>query len=524
MKSEYPNKISLRLVATTVVVALAAGFLLSMLQVYASYKAAHRDIDRQVNVLMDALTDAAARSVDLLDDKLAQEVVEGLIQQPFIVAAQIHDDEDFALASSRKVPPIEFENWLASFLFAEDRSFNRALRLDTAYIDRPGKMTVTVDMATAMAPFVSNSVLEFATGVIRSLILATVLYFAFHRGLTQPLSNLVRDVSNINPDQPGEQRLNVPAQHKRDELGKLASQINMAFDATQVLLDNLRSTNRALTASEEALRKRSWELEQEVERTRNTSLELMRTKEEAVAANRAKSVFLANVSHELRTPLNAIIGFSSIMSEQMFGPIGHKKYREYLEDIRTSSEHLAEVLGEVLDLAKIEAGQVKLEEEIFDLAVMCKEAVSLILGQATQKNFTVLMDNNATNASVMGDRLRVKQAVLNLLSNAVKFTPKSGGNVQLTIADAAAGDILITVTDQGIGIAPEEQELIFSPFMRSSSALSRSHEGTGLGLSLVTAFVEKHGGHVELTSALGNGSEFTIILPAQRVQKAAQAS
>jgi len=310
----------------------------------------------------------------------------------------------------------------------------------------------------------------------------------------------------------------VHRRHKKDELGLLVAQTNLSFDAVQVLLDNLRSTNKALSSSEEALRKRSWELEQEVERTKKTSMELIVTKEQAEAANRAKSVFLANVSHELRTPLNAIIGFSSIMADQMFGPIGHVKYREYLQDIRSSSEHLSDVLGEVLDLAKIEAGQFKMEDEEVDMVRLFDESQALVSGQAAQKGFSIAMDVPDELPKVKGDRLRIKQSVLNLLSNAVKFTPQGNGNVVLAAAmDHESGEMVISVADKGIGISPEEQGLVFSPFVRSASALSRSHEGTGLGLSLVKAFVDMHGGTITLESAPEQGSTFTIRLPADRV-------
>nr|WP_281500770.1 HAMP domain-containing sensor histidine kinase [Kordiimonas marina] len=247
-------------------------------------------------------------------------------------------------------------------------------------------------------------------------------------------------------------------------------------------------------------------------------MELIVTKEQAEAANRAKSVFLANVSHELRTPLNAIIGFSSIMADQMFGPIGHEKYREYLQDIRSSSEHLSDVLGEVLDLAKIEAGQFKMEDEDVDMVRLFNESQALISGQASQKGFSVAMDVPEDLPKVKGDRLRLKQSVLNLLSNAVKFTPQGNGNVMLSAAmDHESGEMIIRVADKGIGISPEEQELVFSPFVRSASALSRSHEGTGLGLSLVKAFVDMHGGTISLKSEPEKGSTFTIRLPSDRV-------
>ncbi|MCJ9429600.1 sensor histidine kinase [Kordiimonas marina] len=502
------------------IIAFAVGLVLSAGQVYLDYIEEGGLLDQKVLKSLQVAEKAATRAVLILDSDLAQEVVSGLMQYDYVSAAAILDDHGSVLAGAKKdtsrlgTPSINYAR-----IFVDDvKEYTFRLNLPDTMAERPGSLRVTVDRAIGLQPFFSRAVTTFLSGLVRNMLLVILLYFAFHQGLTKPLVQIVEKMSGINPEHPGEQRISVHRRHKKDELGLLVAQTNLSFDAVQVLLDNLRSTNKALSSSEEALRKRSWELEQEVERTKKTSMELIVTKEQAEAANRAKSVFLANVSHELRTPLNAIIGFSSIMADQMFGPIGHEKYREYLQDIRSSSEHLSDVLGEVLDLAKIEAGQFKMEDEDVDMVRLFNESQALISGQASQKGFSVAMDVPEDLPKVKGDRLRLKQSVLNLLSNAVKFTPQGNGNVMLSAAmDHESGEMIIRVADKGIGISPEEQELVFSPFVRSASALSRSHEGTGLGLSLVKAFVDMHGGTISLKSEPEKGSTFTIRLPSDRV-------
>ena len=209
--------------------------------------------------------------------------------------------------------------------------------------------------------------------------------------------------------------------------------------------------------------------------------------------------------------------FHQLWPTRYSAPIGNSKYKEYLNDICTSSQHLSELLGEVLDLAKVEADEVEIENEDVDLAELCKESKSLMSGQATQKNLRLLIDVEENLPMIKGDRLRLKQAVLNLLSNAIKFTPVGEGKVSIVAKRSSDGGVDISVSDTGIGIPAGEQELVFSPFMRSSSAHSRSHEGTGLGLSLVNAFISRHGGTIEVNSVENIGTTITIKIPKSRV-------
>ena len=523
MKLHWSDRISFKLARTAVIIAFSVGLVLSAAAVYVDYLEEGGLLDEKVDKSLAVSQKAATRAVLILDADLAIEVVSGLMEYDYIAEAAILDDHGTELAGRRRdtsgtgKSSVEFSRYII-----EDRSVHTwELALPDTMAERPGSLRVVVDRAIGLQPFFSRAVTTFLSGLVRNLLLVLLLYFAFHQGLTKPLAQIVDKISSINPEHPREQRISVNKRHKNDELGLLVGQMNLSFDAVQVLLDNLRSTNKALSSSEESLRKRSWELEQEVERTKKTSVELIITKEQAEAANRAKSVFLANVSHELRTPLNAIIGFSSIMADQLFGPIGHAKYREYLQDIRSSSEHLSDVLGEVLDLAKIEAGQFRMEDETVDMVKLFDESQALVNGQALLKGFQIELDVPKDLPKISGDRLRIKQSVLNLLSNAVKFTPGGQGNVRLKSWVTDEDELAVSVSDSGIGIPKEDQALVFSPFMRAASALSRSHEGTGLGLSLVKVFVDMHGGRIALESEVDTGTTFTIYFPAERLLLAA---
>jgi PAS domain S-box-containing protein len=243
---------------------------------------------------------------------------------------------------------------------------------------------------------------------------------------------------------------------------------------------------------------------------------LRNARETAEAASRAKSAFLANMSHELRTPLNAIIGFSEVMKGEMMGPLGSDRYRGYANDIHGSGKHLLQLINDVLDISKIEAGKAELRDEQIDLGRVIDECASLIAPQAAANAISIKVDVPNELPGLRGDTRAIKQVLLNLLSNAVKFTP-ARGKVALSARLGETGDLEIAVADTGIGIAKESIERIFEPFYQVDSDLSRRFEGTGLGLSLVKGLVGMHGGTIGVQSVPEQGTTFTIVLPAARV-------
>jgi signal transduction histidine kinase len=228
------------------------------------------------------------------------------------------------------------------------------------------------------------------------------------------------------------------------------------------------------------------------------------------AANRHKSEFLANMSHELRTPLNAIIGFSEVLGERMFGDLNEKQ-AEYTDDILSSGRHLLSLINEILDLSKVEAGRMELEVAAFDLPLAIDNARTFVRERATRHGITLDVTVDERLGDFMGDERKIKQILLNLLSNAVKFTPE-GGRIGIK-ATQADGSVEISVTDTGVGIAPEDQPKIFEEFRQVGSDYAHKGEGTGLGLTLAKKFVELHGGKIWVESEVGKGSKFTFTLP-----------
>ncbi|RZL91515.1 MAG: HAMP domain-containing protein [Variovorax sp.] len=236
-------------------------------------------------------------------------------------------------------------------------------------------------------------------------------------------------------------------------------------------------------------------------------------------ANQHKSEFLANMSHELRTPLNAIIGFSEVLTEQMFGGLNDKQM-EYLQDIHSSGQHLLSLINDVLDLSKIEAGRMELDLSAFDLGLLLDNATILVRERAQRNGLSLSIDVGDGLEEWVADARKLKQVVVNLLSNAVKFTP-AGGTVRLSASRVEVGGravARISVADTGVGIAPEDQALVFDAFRQAGGDYLRKAEGTGLGLPLAKRFVELHGGTITVDSRPGDGATFTVLLPLQTLE------
>ncbi|HEY2836332.1 MAG TPA: ATP-binding protein [Rhizomicrobium sp.] len=247
-------------------------------------------------------------------------------------------------------------------------------------------------------------------------------------------------------------------------------------------------------------------------------VDLSRALAAANEASRAKSNFLALMSHELRTPLNAIIGFSEVLGEEMFGPLGNKRYREYAYDIHGAGCHLLALINDILDLSKAEAGKFDLNSEDVAPGDLIAECLKLMRGRAVNAKLSLTHGASGTMPNLLVDRLRLKQILLNLLSNAVKFTPP-GGAIRISTEMDAEGRMIIAVSDTGIGIAPDMIQVALEPFRQISSPFARNAEGTGLGLSLAKALMESHGGQLQLDSALNLGTTARLVFPVARVLK-----
>jgi two-component system cell cycle sensor histidine kinase PleC len=265
-----------------------------------------------------------------------------------------------------------------------------------------------------------------------------------------------------------------------------------------------------LVDSEKRLMATIADLSESQQRSAELAEKYAEEKTRAEEANQAKSKFLANMSHELRTPLNAIIGFSEIMESGMFGTLGADKYHEYCSDIRSSGQYLLEVINDILDMAKIEAGRIRLDFEDLSLNALLNEAMRVVAARAQDKQLR-LSARISPELRLRADRRALKQVALNLLSNAVKFTP-GGGRINVR-GRATDRFITLAIADSGIGIAKDALARLGRPFEQVESQLTKSHQGSGLGLAISKSLVELHGGRMRIRSTLGKGTLVVVRLP-----------
>ncbi|PHZ84057.1 sensor histidine kinase [Paremcibacter congregatus] len=243
--------------------------------------------------------------------------------------------------------------------------------------------------------------------------------------------------------------------------------------------------------------------------------DLRKAKVAADSANQTKSQFLANMSHELRTPLNSIIGFSDLIRQAEKYHLSKEAITEYGEHISLSAAHLLRVINDILDLSKIEAGEMRLNESEFDLNRLIRNTIGLVSLEARNKKIEINFTSPDTVCDLLGDEQKLRQILLNLLSNALKFTP-DGGKITVTVSPAPSGQLLLKVKDTGIGMTSPQLKEALKTFRQIENAFTRSHDGTGLGLPLTKALVEMHGADLTFISEVNKGTEVSIALPASR--------
>ncbi len=253
----------------------------------------------------------------------------------------------------------------------------------------------------------------------------------------------------------------------------------------------------------------------ELETAKSMSDEARRRAEEA---NLAKSRFLASMSHELRTPLNAILGFSEVMANEVLGPMNNPTYRDYAKDVHDSGQHLLDLINEILDLSRIEAGRYQLHEEPVMLLNIAEDCCHMMELRARNKDIRIIQDFESSLPRLFADERAIRQVILNLLSNAIKFT-STGGEVRVRVGWTAGGGQYVSVRDNGPGIPPEEIPIVLSAFGQGSIAIKSAEQGTGLGLPIVQGLVAMHGGEFQLVSKLREGTEAIAIFPLSRVME-----
>ena len=291
---------------------------------------------------------------------------------------------------------------------------------------------------------------------------------------------------------------------------------------TALLLLHLVVTQARTRAIEQTVAERTASLRSEITQRTQIEKELRAAKEEAESANLAKSEFLAVMSHELRTPLNAVIGFAEMMTNELYGKLGHENYRQYSSFIRDSADHLLSLINDILDLSKIDADRYELRKEEVNLADVWGSVHDMLREWVAGSDLKLECDLDSSPYRILADARALRQILLNLLSNAIKFTPE-GGAITVSSEVDRDGNFVLSVQDSGIGISDEDLAAVFEPFRQLDSSVAREHEGTGLGLPLTQRLTELHGARLEIDSTPGKGTTVKVIFTPDSVVLAEEA-
>ena len=510
MDIRLTHRLSYKQARLTVLVGFILGTILSVVQIGIDYASENAAINREIQSLLDISHNPASRIAYNLDSELAQELVMGLLRSPAITGAKISDNDKNVLAAVQEQPESGRFRALSDFLYGSTRSFDDRLYFNHLPELSVGELHLEVDTFPFGSRFLHRAEITLLSGFARSFLLTFILLGLFYLMLTQPLVRVIRALSSSKPGDPQQPRIQCPPRHEDDEIGVLVNAANQQFDAVAREIEQRRNAenrlNEYLSQLEDMVKARTQELEAINRRLSQSNEELEAARSTALKMAQARSAFLAAMSHEIRTPLNGLLGMLALCLDS---PLNAEQHQQ-LSIAHDSGKVLVELLNDILDLSKFDAGQLELEHIAFDLGTLVEDTANLLSQNAAPSvELTCLIDPHFP-ALVLGDPTRVRQIVSNLLSNALKFTRFGRVDVRLSAYD---DNVSIQVCDTGIGIAQEAQIRIFSPFTQAGAGINRQYGGTGLGLALTRSLCEVMKGRLTISSEIGFGSQFCAELP-----------
>ena len=510
MKHLFRNRLSYRLTRNTVLLAMAVGLVLNLIQVLVEYHSTRAFMDQDIEALMDISHSPASQIAYNIDTRLAGELLEGMLRHPAVIDARIMDTKNRTLSAASRGSGDGNYRWLSDLLFGETRRYSAELEVPDLQEIELGELVITISTNHYGNLFLSRATFILISGILKSLVLSGMLLVVFYFVLTKPMMRVINSLQDVR-NAPEKARLPVPPSHEYDEIGSMVAIINRHLQTVDASLSQLRQV-------ESQMKDYSGKLEREVEdRTReisekNEALQrgnraLIRAKEDAVRRAQTRARFLASMSHEIRTPLNGVLGMLELALESDLEPA----QRHQLEIAHRAGQGLLSLLNDILDISKVEAGKLDLEVISFDLRALISECATIHGEQARRKGleFVTELDNDLA-PRYLGDPTRLRQVANNLLSNAIKFTEK--GTVSVHLAQTREG-IRLEIRDTGIGMSQHELNRIFSPFSQAATDTTRRYGGTGLGLALCQQLVERMHGQIRVDSREREGTWFTVTLP-----------
>jgi signal transduction histidine kinase/CheY-like chemotaxis protein len=516
MDISLTNRLSFKQARLAVLIGFVLGTLLSLLQITLDYASEDASIDREISSLLEISHNPASRIAYNIDAELAQELTLGLLHSPAVISARLTDNNNMVLASVERAPASGRNRLLSDWLFGENRRFEDALHLDHLPNENIGMLYLEVDTFAFGSHFLQRAEITLLNGFVRSLALAGILTMLFYTTLTKPLVRVIRDVTRHDPRDPRQRRITCPPSHDRDEIGVLVEAFNRQIETMAGEIARRREAETRLTDHlnqlESIVSARTEELKASNQRLSQSNDELQLARSTALDMAQARSAFLANMSHEIRTPLNGLLGMLAL---SMDGPLSAEQ-RQQLMIAHDSGKVLVELLNDILDLSKFNAGHLEIERIPFDLGALVEDTASLLSQNAAPSVELTCLIPADFPAMLVGDPTRVRQVVSNLLSNALKFTRFGRVDVRLGCVrdpESEENRVRIEVRDTGIGIAKDAQARIFQPFTQAEAAITRQFGGTGLGLALTHNLCEAMNGQLNIQSQSGFGSVFVAELP-----------
>jgi signal transduction histidine kinase/ActR/RegA family two-component response regulator len=510
MDIKFTNRLSYKQARLTVLVGFILGTLLSLIQIGIDYASEDASINREVRALLQISHNPASRIAYNIDAELALELTRGLLQSPAVVRARLIDNNDTVLADVERPRLEDRYRPLSDFLFGEQRQLQDRLFLAHMPEEYLGTLYLDVDTYAFGSRFLDRAGVTLLTGFARSLVLTGILLALFYMMLTMPLVNVIGALSASDPRKPRQTRLECPHGHEHDEIGVLVKVANQQFVSMATEIEQRRTAENRLTQYlnelEDIVSARTDQLKASNSSLSQSNQELEEARRRALDMAQARAAFLANMSHEIRTPLNGMLGMIALALDS---PLPSEQ-RQQMTIAHDSGKVLVELLNDILDLSKFDAGQLELERIPFDMGSMVEDTANLLSQNTAQSvELTCLIARNFPS-SVLGDPTRVRQVVSNLLSNALKFTRFGRVDIRLV---TIVGGVRLEVRDTGIGIPEEAQARIFQPFTQAGAGITRQYGGTGLGLALTRNLCKAMHGHLHIQSEPGFGSRFSAELP-----------
>lgn len=505
-----------KFVAATMLVGSVATALVTVGFLIYANSATRSGMVREMTALAQVLAENTGAALVFNDPTAAAETLSALRGRPDVVAGRVVKPDGTAFAHFGTMPEVASGRARPG---RDDARFDA----DGLWVRQPvlldGEVVGTVELVATLDRLRDerNAVLAIAgVIVLLSTVVAFTLSSTLQHALVRPIMHLADVMRKVSADRVYNRRAE---RQTNDELGDLITGFNNMLEQIESQHTELAMYRAQL---ERLVDERTSQLQEANTRLHETIADLRISKGELEAANRFKSEFLANMSHELRTPLNAIIGFSEIMVGELYGPLGDRRYVDYVSDIGQSAEHLVGVIGDILDMTRMESGNLVLREETVEISGLIDDAQRIVSPLVRAKAIDLQRPQPASPVPRLRcDPMRVRQVLINLLSNAVKFT-ESGGTISIRVEP---GDGLrLAISDTGIGIGEADIARVLTPFAQVENTFSRRYQGTGLGLSLSKTLMENHQGRLELTSKLGEGTTVMLWFPSTRLEVPASAS